>query len=78
MTIFAYRSTQENLNVFAVAELMEKNGWHINRQQKPNSLHAMVTINHKIHYQQFLEDLREAVVTARQRPDLAQQGNAAM
>jgi len=78
MTIFAYLSKDEKLNVFAVADLMEKKGWHIDRQQKPNSLHAMVTINHKTHYQKYLDDLREAVSIARQQPDLAQQGNAAM
>jgi len=78
MTIFSYLSMDENLNVFAVADLMEKKGWHIDRQQKPNSLHAMVTINHKNHYQKYLDDLKEATLIARQQPDLAQQGNAAM
>ncbi len=78
MTIFAYLSTDEDLNVFVVADVMEKKGWHIDRQQKPNSLHAMVTVNHQTHYQKYLDDLKEAVLIARQQPDLAQQGNAAM
>ena len=78
MTIFAYISTDADLNVFAVADLMEKKGWHIDRQQKPNTLHAMVTINHKTHYKKYLEDLQEAVIIAKQQPDLAKQGNAAM
>lgn len=78
MTIFSYLSKDEKLNVFAVADVMEKYGWHIDRQQKPNSLHAMVTINHKNHYEKYLADLIGAVSIVRQQPDLAQQGNAAM
>ncbi len=78
MTIFAYQSTDENLDIFVVGDLMEERGWHMDRQQKPNSLHAMVTINHQSHYQNYLKDLQASVRIARSQPERSRQGGAAM
>ena len=78
MSVFAYTAADKNINIFAVADLMEEKGWHIDRLQKPRGLHAMVTPAHEQVAGQYLEDLNESVAAARANPDLAAKGNAAM
>jgi glutamate/tyrosine decarboxylase-like PLP-dependent enzyme len=76
--IFAYTSTDPTLNLYAVADRMEERGWHIDRQQKPEALHAMITPRHALIADKYLADLRESVDIVRKNPDLAVSGNAAM
>ncbi len=78
MSVFAYHSTDKDLNVYALGDLMEEKGWHIDRQQRPETLHAMVTPHHATSADKYLEDLREAVEKVRANPELATQGGAAM
>lgn len=78
MTVFAYQSDDPALSIYAVGDLMEKKGWHVDRLQKPQALHAMVTPGHLQVADAFLADLRNAVEEARAHPELADQGNAAM
>lgn len=76
-TLFAYRSTDAGLDIFIVADLMEKQGWHIDRIQKPDALHAMVTPMHEKIVARFLRDLKHAIAEARKHPELSQKGQAA-
>ena len=78
MTVFAYESTSPDVNIYAVGDRMEERGWHIDRQQKPESLHAMVTPKHAAIADKYLEDLRAAVAEVRANPELANTGGAAM
>ncbi len=78
MTVFAYHSTDKALNIYAVGDLMEEKGWHIDRLPKPPALHAMVTINHQDAAQRYVEDLRASVEYLRAHPDMAQKGSAPM
>ncbi len=78
MSVFAYQATDPALNIYAVGDRMETKGWHIDRQQKPECLHAMVTPHHAQATDRYLEDLREAVNFVRQHPEMATSGNAAM
>lgn len=78
MSIFAFHSTDKRVNIYAVGDSMETNGWHIDRQQKPESLHAMVTPLHANVIENYLVDLAEAVDHVRKNPELAVQGAAAM
>ena len=78
MTVFAYESTSPDINIYAVGDRMEERGWHIDRQQKPESLHAMVTPKHAAIADQYLEDLRASVQEVRANPELANTGGAAM
>lgn len=78
MSVFSYRATSKELNIFAVAEVLEKRGWHIDRGQRPDSLHAMVTPLHEGVVDDYLADLREAVDIVRSNPELATKGGAAM
>ena len=78
MSVFAYASTDPMINIYAVADQMEARGWSVNRQQKPNALHAMVTVNHDQSIEPYLTDLRAAVANVRAKPELAYEGSAAL
>ncbi|HCY85222.1 MAG TPA: aspartate aminotransferase family protein [Desulfobacteraceae bacterium] len=77
MSLFAYRSTEKKLGIYAVGDRMEKRGWHIDRQQKPECLHAMVTPRHRDIAETYLKDLAESVAEVRANPKLSVQGGAA-
>ncbi len=78
MSVFAYRSTDPEINIFAVGDIMEERGWHIDRLQRPEGLHAMVTPAHAKVVPTYLSDLRQAVAEVKANPGLAAKGNAAM
>lgn len=78
MTVFSYRSVAKDLNIFAVGDRLAEKGWHIDRNQNPDGLHAMVTPLHAEVVDDYLDDLREAVDEVRSNPQLAGQGGAAM
>ena len=78
MSLFAFHSIDKNVNIYAVGDCMEKKGWHIDRQQRPECLHAMVTPLHSDASSRYLTDLAEAVEYVRNHPELATQGAAAM
>lgn len=77
-TIFAYESTDPAINIYAVADQMDAKGWFINRQQRPESLHAMVTVAHTQAVEKYLIDLKEAVAFVKANPSNNHEGNAAM
>ncbi|MCG8636757.1 MAG: aspartate aminotransferase family protein [Desulfobacterales bacterium] len=77
MSLFAYRSVEKKLGIYAVGDQMEKRGWHIDRQQKPECLHAMVTPMHQAVTDQYLTDLAGSVAYVRANPKLSAQGGAA-
>jgi glutamate/tyrosine decarboxylase-like PLP-dependent enzyme len=78
MSVFAYGSTSPVINIFAVGDVMENKGWHIDRLQRPEGLHAMVTPAHETVVDQYLTDLKQALEFVKNHPDLASKGNAAM
>ncbi len=78
MSVFAYGSTDKRLNIFAVGDIMEDKGWHVDRLQRPEGLHAMVTPAHEAVADQYLSDLREAVEKVKADPGLSSRGNAAL
>ncbi len=75
-TIFAFSA--KDFDVYAVADQMQRLGWYIDRQQKPTSLHLMVTPAHTRHVETFLADLKNSVATVRDNPALSTEGMAAM
>jgi len=78
MSVFAYGSTDKRINIFAVGDIMEDKGWHVDRLQRPEGLHAMVTPAHEAVADQYLLDLREAVGRVKADPGLSSRGNAAL
>ncbi len=75
--LFSYRSTDPDLNIYAVGDQMDSRGWQVNRNQSPPGLHAMVTAQHLAVVDNYLADLREAVDVVKANPELAKQGGAA-
>ena len=75
--LLAYGSADSQVNIFAVGDQMQARGWTINRVQKPDGLHAMVTARHLEVVEDYLADLRASVDIVRARPELARQGGAA-
>ncbi len=57
---------------------MEERGWHVDRLQRPEGLHAMVTPAHQQVTEKYLEDLKASVEIVRLDPKLGAKGNAAM
>ncbi|MGC8738296.1 MAG: pyridoxal phosphate-dependent decarboxylase family protein [Candidatus Hydrogenedens sp.] len=74
--LFAYCSKTPKVNIYAVADILEAKGWHIDRQQKPASIHFMINPLHDRVVDEYLNDLKEAVETVKANPDLAKQATA--
>jgi glutamate/tyrosine decarboxylase-like PLP-dependent enzyme len=77
-TIFAYHSTEDAVDLYAVADRMADKGWHIDRQHRPPTIHLTVTTQHPEHAEAYVTDLREAVAYVRAHPELRASGQAAM
>jgi len=75
--LLAYGSTTPEVNIFAVGDQMDARGWHVNRLQSPDGLHAMITAQHLAVVDDYLSDLRAAVATVKADPSLARKGGAA-
>jgi len=75
MSIMAIGS--DRLNVYEVGDEMAVQGWHLDRQQFPPSLHVTVTPAHAQVADLFLEDLARAAATVR-KPSLRKLANAAL
>lgn len=57
---------------------MEEKGWLVDRLQRPEALHAMVTPLHGQIVDQFISDLKQSVERVLSNPSLAKKGNAAL
>lgn len=77
MSVFAYGPGAEKLNIYAVADQMEQRGWLMDRLQRPEALHAMVTPLHQRIVDSFVNDLRESVEYVRANPQAGRSGSAA-
>eukprot|EP01102_Stenamoeba_stenopodia_P012414 TRINITY_DN3922_c0_g1_i1.p1 TRINITY_DN3922_c0_g1~~TRINITY_DN3922_c0_g1_i1.p1 ORF type:complete len:554 (+),score=114.04 TRINITY_DN3922_c0_g1_i1:90-1751(+) len=79
-SLISFESTQpSSVNVFAVADVMEKKyGWHMERQPNPDSVHLTVMPPHASVADRFLSQLSESVVIVRNDPNKSREGSAAM
>jgi len=59
MGVFAFGS--DSLDVFAIGDVMDDRGWHLDRQKDPDALHLMLSPEHARVADAFLDDLRHAV-----------------
>ena len=75
--LLAYGARDKAVNIFAVGDQMQARGWQINRLQKPDGLHAMITASHLAVIDDYLRDLQAAVATVKADPSLADTGGAA-
>lgn len=76
-SLLSYRSTNPQLNIFAVGDVMQQKGWHVDRLQRPDGLHVMVIASHDQVVEQYLADLKDAVSTVLAHPELGETGQAA-
>ena len=72
MSIVAFKSGK--LDVYILADELNKKGWHFERQQLPPSLHFTVNYIHKEVIDEFIADLNSAVADVREKR-MAQMGN---
>lgn len=59
MSVFAFCSPGEQVDVYAVSELMEERGWVLDRLQRPPALHLTVSPIHKQIVRSLIADLGE-------------------
>ncbi len=77
-SVFSFRSNTRNVDIYAVGDMMENKGWHIDRLQRPEALHAMVTPLHQEVIDKYISDLKESVAYVKEHPELSETGGAAM
>jgi glutamate/tyrosine decarboxylase-like PLP-dependent enzyme len=65
MCLLAIESTVPDLNVWTVQRELSDEGWEIERQQRPESMHLSAMAQHAPVVDEFLADLETAVGTAR-------------
>jgi glutamate/tyrosine decarboxylase-like PLP-dependent enzyme len=58
-TVLSFGS--DELDIFAVGDVMDERGWHLDRQKGPDALHMMISPIHARVLEPFLGDLRNAV-----------------
>ncbi len=77
-SLVSYRATDKAVSIFAVADRLEKAGWHVDRQQNPDSLHCTLSAGNAASVEPYLDDLRAAVEWVRAHPEAGTSGQAAM
>lgn len=67
MSIFAYNTPThgpaKGADIYVVADLLEKEGWHVDRQLAPECIHLMITPAHTPVIDQYLKDLKKRAIT---------------
>jgi glutamate/tyrosine decarboxylase-like PLP-dependent enzyme len=74
ISVFGFAS--DKADVYALGDEMSARGWHLDRQQRPPSLHMMITPAHAKHVAAILEDL--AAAARKVEGGLAAEGSGAM
>lgn len=72
MCIVAFKSSK--IDVFMLADVLNKKGWHFERQQLPPTLHFTINYIHKDVVEEFISDLKASVAEVREKR-LQQMGN---
>jgi len=78
MGIFAIGASERAINMFAVADRLQAQGWHFDLNQRPPSIHLTVSASNVAAIEPFVADLRAAVEHVRSHPEAAREGSAPM
>ena len=78
MPVLAFGSRNRGLSIYAVGDYLEAKGWHIDRLQHPESLHLILNPGHATVADNFLADLRQAVIYVQSHREAAYNGSAPM
>jgi len=73
-----YSFTSDKLDIYQLADVMEKKGWHLDRLQFPFALHMMINPHHAKVVDSFLKDLRDSVDQIIKNPEQKAEGAAAL
>ena len=65
VTLVAFGSDDDTLDIYAVADALRRRGWYLDRQEPPPSLHATVNAVHAAVMDRFVADLTGAVAEVR-------------
>lgn len=66
MTAFAIKANDPEVDLYAVADVMESKGWTLERQQCPPSLHFSIMPHHnETVAKKLLEDFKDSVQTVK-------------
>lgn len=72
-------SDTSKLNIYSVADVMEKKGWKIERQLYPDSIHCTLMPQHFAVKERFIQDLKDSIEIVKQEPEkYLKNGTAAM
>ncbi|MDF2986845.1 MAG: sphingosine-phosphate lyase [Eubacterium sp.] len=74
--VFAFGS--DSINIHALADKLEEQGWVIDQQSNPDCLHFMVTPAHEAVSESFLRDLRAGVDQLKTSPETIKGNSAAL
>jgi glutamate/tyrosine decarboxylase-like PLP-dependent enzyme len=77
-SVMAFGAADGGPDIYAVGDVMEKKGWHIDRVQNPAGLHLILNPGHEGVAARYLADLRAAVDHVRRHPEAAAEGSAPM
>jgi glutamate/tyrosine decarboxylase-like PLP-dependent enzyme len=77
-TIVTWTSDDPAVDVFAVADILQQEGWGVDRQQLPPSVHLTVNASNLPIVERYLADLGAAVAHVRAHPELKTSGDAAV
>jgi len=78
MNIISYTTKGNKPDIFIVADQMENKGWMVERQQHPDCIHLTVLPTNIMMIDQYLSDLKEALIYASAHPEEVAKGNAAL
>ncbi|MCP3930104.1 MAG: aspartate aminotransferase family protein [Bacteroidetes bacterium] len=78
MNIIAFSSSDKDVSILAIADHLEENGWTVDRQQFPDSIHTTIMLHNIPALDDYIRDLKEAVQYVKMHPETATSGNAAM
>jgi glutamate/tyrosine decarboxylase-like PLP-dependent enzyme len=77
-TIVTWTSDDPRVDVFAVADVLQAQGWGVDRQQLPPSVHLTCNASNLPVVDRYLADLSAAVAHVRAHPELVGTGDAAV
>ena len=78
MNILAFATKKNKPDIYIVADYMEQQGWVVDRQQLPPSVHLTVFPYNIPVIGKYIEDLKAAISWAKANPAASGEGNAAM
>jgi sphinganine-1-phosphate aldolase len=78
MSVLAYGARDNKISIYAVADQLDKRGWHVDRIQRPEGIHIIVNPGHAAIVDAYLQDLRDAVAHVKAHPEAALDGTAPM